>query len=226
MNMATQNSHILIATFSDYITARQAANELTDHGVPEDSVHIDVGESQTLRATVPANYRESVTEILNRHGASTVETRSPDLASAGTTDETRAEMTGTKFNRGTTVHLPTPGVLSGFGSTAGAGTLAGEATAGSAVQDFAHRDFTSGDFTAEIRRDFEQNYGSDSDFESMRPAYEYGHRTARETRYADVPWDRAENDLRSDYERDNPGTSWEKVKNAIRYGWEKMTGQR
>jgi hypothetical protein len=59
----------------------------------------------------------------------------------------------------------------------------------------------------------------------MRPAYEYGYRSAGDPRYRGRSWDQVENDVRSDYERTNPGGSWERAKNAIRYGWDKVTGQ-
>ena len=58
----------------------------------------------------------------------------------------------------------------------------------------------------------------------MRPAYEYGYRRAGDTRYQGKSWDQVENDLRSDYETSNPGTHWEQAKSAVRYGWEKLTG--
>jgi hypothetical protein len=60
----------------------------------------------------------------------------------------------------------------------------------------------------------------------VRPAYEYGYRSAGDPRYQGKSWDQAENDIRSDYERRNPGSRWEQVKAAVRHGWEKLTGRR
>jgi len=60
----------------------------------------------------------------------------------------------------------------------------------------------------------------------MRPAYEYGSRYAGDPRYKGRSWDQVENDLRSDYERTNPGSTWNNVKAAVRHGWERVTGQR
>jgi len=82
------------------------------------------------------------------------------------------------------------------------------------------------DFTDEYRRDFRQRYGSDGNFETMRPAYEYGSRTALDPRYRNRSWDEVESDLRSDYERSNPSSKWEQAKDSVRYGWERMTGKR
>jgi uncharacterized protein (TIGR02271 family) len=124
--------------------------------------------------------------------------------------------TGTGSTRGgSMVNSPAPGVMSGSGTTPGTGTLAGEATAGSALRDF----------TPEYRRNFEQTYGSNSNFEAMRPAYEYGYISANDARYRGRAWDQVENDLRTDYEKRNPGSRWEQAKGAVRYGWDKVTGR-
>jgi len=108
--------------------------------------------------------------------------------------------------------------MSGGGTTAGAGTLAGEATAGSAIN--------ADDYSSDYRRNFEQTYGAGSDFESLRPAYEYGYRNASDPRYQGRSWSEIENDVRADYERSQPGSRWEQVKDAVRYGWEKVKGNR
>jgi len=54
------------------------------------------------------------------------------------------------------------------------------------------------------------------DFEALRPAYEYGSRYAGDARYKGWTWDQVETDLRSGYERDYPGSRWERVKSAVR----------
>jgi hypothetical protein len=117
---------------------------------------------------------------------------------------------------GLSPNAPAPGVKSGFGSTAGSGTLAGDLTAGSGAHDL----------TPEIGRGFEQTYGTTSDAEAMRPAYEYGYMCATDPRYQGKSWDQVENQLRSEYRTSNPESAWEKTKDAVRRGWEKVTGQR
>jgi uncharacterized protein (TIGR02271 family) len=111
---------------------------------------------------------------------------------------------------------PSPSVMSGGGTTAGAGTLAGENTAG----------WNTSDLSTDYRKNFETTYGSDRDFDSMRPAYEYGSRYANDSRYKGKSWNDVERDLRTDYERQYPNSTWDEVKNAVRHGWDKVTGQR
>jgi hypothetical protein len=116
---------------------------------------------------------------------------------------------------GLSPHSPAPSAMSGFGSTAGAGTLAGESTAG-----------TSSDLRSGYAREFERPYGSDSSIDESDPAWEYGYANASDPRYRGKPWDDVENDLRSNYERDYPGSSWDQAKGTMRSGWDKVTGQR
>jgi hypothetical protein len=101
-------------------------------------------------------------------------------------------------------------VLSGFGSTAGAGTLAGETTAG----------FDDHDLTSSYRRNFEQTFGTEGGFEEMQPAYDFGYRTASDGRYQGRSWDNVEDDLQTDYQLAYPESKWEEVRLAVRHGWE------
>ena len=39
-------------------------------------------------------------------------------------------------------------------------------------------------------------------------------------------WSEVESDLRTDWERRNPGNAWDRLKDSVRYGWEKVTGRR
>ena len=68
----------LIATFESDNAARAAARELTEIGVPEDSISLaqDIERGTVLRTVVYADSSDSAVEILNRHGALPVETRS------------------------------------------------------------------------------------------------------------------------------------------------------
>ena len=85
---------------------------------------------------------------------------------------------------------------------------------------------TGQDYTSDYRKNFETTYGAGSDFESMRPAYEYGYTAAGDKRYQGRSWSDVESTIRSDYESRHPGSTWEQAKSAVRYGWEKVTGQR
>jgi uncharacterized protein (TIGR02271 family) len=167
-----------------------------------------VGKESTERTeTVRDNLRRTEVEIEQLGG----ESESSETMERRMTGST----SGSDRRRDTLTHSPAAGVLSGSGSTAGAGTLAGEATAGT----------TLADFTPEYRRNFEQTYGTGADFEAMRPAYEYGSTNASEERYRGRSWDEVESNLHSDYEARNPGSSWDKAKAAVRHGWEKVTGE-
>jgi len=92
------------------------------------------------------------------------------------------------------------------------------------------RDYTDDvntDYTSDFRRDYDTRYASSGvPYETMAPAYEYGYRSANDSRYRGRSWSDVENDLRTDYERNYPNSAWEKTKDAVRYGWEKVTGRR
>jgi len=83
------------------------------------------------------------------------------------------------------------------------------------------------DYRADFRRDWESRYaGEGATWETYQPAYEYGYRTAGDPRYRGRDWSDVEDDLRTDYLRNNPNSTWDRMKGAVRYGWEKVTGKR
>jgi uncharacterized protein (TIGR02271 family) len=83
------------------------------------------------------------------------------------------------------------------------------------------------DYTSDFRRDYDTRYASSGvPYETVAPAYDYGYRSATDPRYQGRNWSDVEDDLRTDYERNYPGSAWEKTKDAVRYGWEKVTGWR
>jgi len=83
------------------------------------------------------------------------------------------------------------------------------------------------DYSADFRRDWESRYASSGEgWETYQPAYEYGYRTAGDPRYRGRDWSDVEDDLRTDYMRTNPNSAWDRMKGAVRYGWEKVTGKR
>jgi len=177
---------------------------------------IVVGKEATERTeTVRDNVRHTEVEVENLTPQS-AEGRDIPVRTGSSSERGEVHATGLSPNP------PAPSALSGFGSTAGSGTLAGETTAGSAVRNFE----SNFDMTPDYRRHFEQNIGGSEDFETWRPAYEYGYRNARDDRYRGKSWDEVEPTLRSDYERNYPGNAWDRMKNAIRYGWERVTGTR
>ena len=65
-------------------------------------------------------------------------------------------------------------------------------------------------------------------YDDYAPAYQYGSSMRSDPRYADRSWDEVEADARNDWTNRNPDgeSTWEKTKQAVRHGWESMTGRR
>jgi stress response protein YsnF len=85
---------------------------------------------------------------------------------------------------------------------------------------------SSGSFDDDFRSDFQSRYGSSGgNYEDYGPAYEYGYQSASDPRYQGRSWEQVESDLRTDYGRRYPNSAWERMKDAIRYGWDKVTGR-
>ena len=65
--------------------------------------------------------------------------------------------------------------------------------------------------------------GAGDEFDEYAPAYKYGADRASDEQYRGRPWKDVEPALRSDWEGRNPGSAWDKMKAAVRHGWEKIT---
>jgi hypothetical protein len=62
-------------------------------------------------------------------------------------------------------------------------------------------------------------------YDEYVPAYRYGATMGRDMRYQDRPWDDdVELEARHDWERTAPEGSWDRLKTAVRHGWERVTG--
>jgi len=85
------------------------------------------------------------------------------------------------------------------------------------------QDFTSygDDFRRHYTSTFASNGGAYIDYE---PAYRYGYGLGTNERYRDRDWAAIEADARRDWEREHTGT-WERFKDAVRYGWDKIRGR-
>jgi uncharacterized protein (TIGR02271 family) len=91
--------------------------------------------------------------------------------------------------------------------------------------DFADTTATSDD--ADFRRHWQAAYGSSGDrYEDYDAAYRYGSNLAGTDRMKNYRWSDVEPDVRSDWESVHPESTWEKVKDAVRYGAERVTGKR
>jgi hypothetical protein len=83
------------------------------------------------------------------------------------------------------------------------------------------------DYATDFRRDYEQNYASSGmRYEDYEPAYKYGYTMARDPRYQGRSWSDVEPDLTRDYAARYPQSTWERTKNAVRYGWDRVAGHR
>ncbi len=79
---------------------------------------------------------------------------------------------------------------------------------------------------SDFRRDFQTNYGtSGASYDTYSPAYRYGYDMASDPRYKGKSFSAVESQLRSDYGSRYPGSTWDKMKNSIQYGWNKVTGK-
>jgi len=77
---------------------------------------------------------------------------------------------------------------------------------------------------------YESTYAaSGTDFNDVAPAYRYGNEMRSSDTYRDRDWDDVEHDLKKDwhskYGTDNEPSAWERIKAAVRHGWERMTGE-
>ncbi|GIZ52764.1 YsnF/AvaK domain-containing protein [Noviherbaspirillum aridicola] len=95
------------------------------------------------------------------------------------------------------------------------------------VENLAGGGMSSGRDDAEFRRHWQSTYGtSGGRYEDYDAAYRYGTTAAGSDRYRNHQWSEVEPQLRSDWEANHPGSAWEKVKDAVRYGTERVTGRR
>ncbi|MBA5608502.1 hypothetical protein H3H36_24450 [Duganella sp. FT3S] len=60
-------------------------------------------------------------------------------------------------------------------------------------------------------------------YQEYDPAYRYGASMANRATYQGSAWEDAEPELRESWERDYPASRWDKVKEAVRAGWVRMT---
>jgi uncharacterized protein (TIGR02271 family) len=78
-----------------------------------------------------------------------------------------------------------------------------------------------------FRKDWQSNYSSlGGSYDDYAPAYQYGNQMRSDARYANRNWDDVESDLRSDWDTrygSGGASTWEKMKAAVRRGWDKIT---
>jgi uncharacterized protein (TIGR02271 family) len=83
------------------------------------------------------------------------------------------------------------------------------------------------DDDSDFRSHWQSNFGSSGGrYEDYAPAYSYGSTLAGSDSYRNRNWDEMEPQVRSDWESSHPGSTWDKVKDAVRYGAQRVSGNR
>lgn len=94
------------------------------------------------------------------------------------------------------------------------------------VENANQRTGAASTYDDDFRRDFQTRYAnSGSSYDDYAPAYQYGYQAASDSRYQGRSWDQVESDLRTDYGQRYPNSTWERFKDSVRYGWDKVTGR-
>ncbi|GIZ51709.1 YsnF/AvaK domain-containing protein [Noviherbaspirillum aridicola] len=90
--------------------------------------------------------------------------------------------------------------------------------------DFADTMATSDD--SDYRTHWQQAYGSSGGrYEDYDAAYRHGSTMAGSSRFSNYRWEDAEPEMRRSWESSHPESTWDKVKDAVRYGAEKVSGR-
>lgn len=77
-----------------------------------------------------------------------------------------------------------------------------------------------------FRTHYQTNYGSTGRaYEVFQPAYLYGYELAGDPQYRNMTWEQVEMDARRSWEREHQDTLWDDIKDAVREGWMRVTGQ-
>ncbi|TFW09899.1 DUF2382 domain-containing protein [Oxalobacteraceae bacterium OM1] len=99
----------------------------------------------------------------------------------------------------------------------------GADTTRSGRTDFADTTATTDD--SDFRNHWQTQYGSQGGrYEDYDAAYRYGNTLAGSDRMKNYRWQDVEPDVRSDWESSHPESAWDKVKDAVRYGAERVKG--
>jgi hypothetical protein len=78
-----------------------------------------------------------------------------------------------------------------------------------------------------FRTHYQTTYGTTGrSYEDFRPAYFYGYDLAGNPQYRNSTWEQVEMDARRSWEREHQDTLWDDIKDAVREGWMRVTGQR
>ena len=80
------------------------------------------------------------------------------------------------------------------------------------------------DYAEDFQSDFRSRYEAQgSRYEDYEPAYRFGHALRSEQRYAGRPWEEVELEAERDWAIRYPDSPWQRVKDAVRHAWERVT---
>jgi uncharacterized protein (TIGR02271 family) len=97
--------------------------------------------------------------------------------------------------------------------------------AGNARRNADYADTTAMASDSDYRTHWQNAYGkSGGRYEEYDAAYRYGSTMAGSDRFKNYRWEDAEPQMRSDWESTHPESKWDKVKDAVRYGAERVSG--
>ncbi|MYM75579.1 hypothetical protein GTP56_25765 [Duganella sp. FT134W] len=74
-----------------------------------------------------------------------------------------------------------------------------------------------------FRSHWERTYTGGT-FQEYDPAYRYGESMKGNPGYRDKEWNDVEPELRANWESTQPQSTWDKFKDAVKHGWERITG--
>lgn len=80
----------------------------------------------------------------------------------------------------------------------------------------------SGEGDEYFRSHWEKTYTGGT-YQEYNPAYQYGESMAGTPAYQGKPWEHAEPELRTTWENTYPESTWDKFKDAVRAGWDRVT---
>ncbi len=81
-------------------------------------------------------------------------------------------------------------------------------------------------YDTDFRRDFDTQYrNAGGRYEDYAPLYQYGCSLASDPRFKGRNWNDVEPQIRSEYSSKYPNASWDRMRGAVRYGWDKVTGK-
>jgi len=79
-------------------------------------------------------------------------------------------------------------------------------------------------YDPDFRSNYKSLYSGKGKYERYQPAYQYGYTLATDSRYRGRNWSEIEPEVRKSWNTQNQN-SWEEFKDAVQYGWDKVTGK-